>query len=72
MTEHSDKHLEEMVLVYLGDARYNMADSLMIGGTKLGMDIRLCAPKDLWPNEDARQGVSRVREGHRCAPHDHR
>jgi ornithine carbamoyltransferase len=52
MTEHSNKHLEEMVFCYLGDARFNMADSLMIGGTKLGMDVRLCAPKELWPNEE--------------------
>jgi len=51
MTEHSNKHLEDMVFCYLGDARFNMADSLMIGGTKLGMDVRLCAPKELWPNE---------------------
>jgi ornithine carbamoyltransferase len=29
-----------------------MGDSLMVGGTKLGMDVRLCGPKELWPDED--------------------
>ena len=52
MTEFSDKHLSEMSFCYLGDARFNMADSLMSGAAKLGMDVRLCSPKSLWPNED--------------------
>lgn len=49
MTEHSDKHLTEIGYCYLGDARNNMGNSLMVGGCKLGMDVRLCAPRDLWP-----------------------
>ena len=52
MTEHSDKHLSEIAYCYLGDARNNMGNSLMIGGCKLGMDVRLCAPEDLWPAEE--------------------
>jgi ornithine carbamoyltransferase len=36
-----------------------MGDSLLIGGSKLGMDVRLCAPKHLWPNEEL---VARCRE----------
>jgi len=52
MTEHSNKHLEEIAYCYMGDARNNMGNSLMVGGCKLGMDVRLCAPRDLWP-EDA-------------------
>jgi ornithine carbamoyltransferase len=52
MTEHSDKHLGEIAYCYLGDARNNMGNSLMVGGCKLGMDVRLCAPKDLWPADD--------------------
>ncbi len=52
MTEHSDKHLGEIAYCYLGDARNNMGNSLMIAGCKLGMDVRLCAPEQLWPNED--------------------
>jgi ornithine carbamoyltransferase len=49
MQEHSSKHLEEMSYCYLGDARNNVGNSLMVGGCKLGMDVRLCAPRDLWP-----------------------
>jgi ornithine carbamoyltransferase len=52
MTEHCDKHLREIAFCYLGDARNNMGNSLMVGGCKLGMDVRLCAPRDLWPADD--------------------
>lgn len=52
MTEHCDKHLNEISYCYLGDARNNMGNSLMVMGCKLGMDVRLCAPKKLWPNEE--------------------
>jgi ornithine carbamoyltransferase len=45
MTEHSDKHLHEIAYCYLGDARNNMGNSLMVGGCKLGMDVRLCVPE---------------------------
>jgi ornithine carbamoyltransferase len=51
MTEFSNKHLDEISFCYLGDARFNMANSLLVGGAKLGMDVRLCAPRALWPNE---------------------
>jgi ornithine carbamoyltransferase len=52
MMEHSDKPLTEIAYCYMGDARNNMGNSLMVGGCKLGMDVRLCAPRDLWPEED--------------------
>ena len=52
MTEHSDKHLSEISYCYLGDARNNMGNSLMVGGCKFGMDVRLCAPEHLWPGEE--------------------
>ena len=52
MTEHCEKHLREIAFCYLGDARNNMGNSLMVGGCKLGMDVRLCAPRDLWPADD--------------------
>jgi ornithine carbamoyltransferase len=52
MQEHSDKHLTEIAYCYLGDARNNMGNSLMVMGSKLGMDVRLCAPKALWPADD--------------------
>jgi ornithine carbamoyltransferase len=52
MSEHSDKHLRDISYCYLGDARNNMGNSLMVTGCKLGMDVRLCAPKHLWPHEE--------------------
>ena len=52
MTEHSAKPLTEIAYCYLGDARNNMGNSLMVGGVKFGMDVRLCAPKSLWPAAD--------------------
>src|SRR3954469_15165073 len=55
MREHSDKPLEEVAYCYLGDARFNMADSYLVGGAKLGMDVRICSPKKLWPSDEHRQ-----------------
>jgi ornithine carbamoyltransferase len=52
MMEHSDKPLEQIAYCYLGDARYNMGNSLMVIGCKLGMDVRICAPRSLWPKEE--------------------
>jgi ornithine carbamoyltransferase len=52
MMEHSYKNLPEIAYCYLGDARNNMGNSLMVGGCKLGMDVRLCAPKSLWPVQE--------------------
>lgn len=49
MSENSRKPLPEIAYCYLGDARNNMGNSLMVGGVKLGMDVRLCAPRSLWP-----------------------
>jgi ornithine carbamoyltransferase len=49
MKEHSTKPLAQIAYCYLGDARNNMGNSLMVGGCKLGMDVRLCAPENLWP-----------------------
>ena len=44
--------LKGIKLVYMGDARYNMGDSLMVGCAKLGMDFVACAPKKYFPNPD--------------------
>ena len=52
MTEHSYKDLPDIAFCYMGDARNNVGHSLMVGGVKLGMDVRLCAPKDNFPDED--------------------
>jgi ornithine carbamoyltransferase len=47
--EHVDKPLGEVAFCYLGDARFNMAGTYLIGGAKLGMDVRIAAPASLWP-----------------------
>ncbi|MFE0687199.1 ornithine carbamoyltransferase [Streptomyces sp. JH002] len=52
MTEHSDRPLEEIAYAYLGDARNNMGNSYLATGALLGMDVRIVAPRVLWP-EDA-------------------
>ncbi len=44
-------HLSGIKFVYLGDARNNMGNSLMIGCAKMGMHFYAAAPKDLWPNQ---------------------
>ena len=49
MIEHSDKPLNEMVFCYLGDARYNIGNSLMVGSAKMGIDFRIAAPKEYQP-----------------------
>jgi ornithine carbamoyltransferase len=50
--EHIPKPLHEVVFCYLGDARFNMADSYLVGGAKLGMDVRIASPKSLWPRDE--------------------
>ncbi|MGY4531462.1 ornithine carbamoyltransferase [Pseudomonas sp. TE3786] len=52
MREHSDKPLHDISYAYLGDARYNMGNSLLMIGAKLGMDVRIGAPKALWPSPE--------------------
>ena len=51
MIEHSDKPRGQIAYCYVGDARFNMGNSLMITGCLLGMDVRICAPKSLWPSQ---------------------
>ena len=50
--EHVPKPLDEVAFCYLGDARFNMADSYLIGAAKLGMDLRIASPKTLWPRQE--------------------
>jgi len=51
MREHSDKPLNRIVCAFLGDARNNMGNSLMIGAAKMGMDFRSVSPKELQPDQ---------------------
>ncbi len=52
MQEHSGKALNEISFCYLGDARNNMGNSLMVGAAKLGMDFRAAAPGPVQPSEE--------------------
>ncbi|SOB77099.1 ornithine carbamoyltransferase [Marinobacter sp. LV10R510-11A] len=62
MQEHVEKPLHQVAYAFLGDAANNMGDSLLIGGAKMGMDVRLCAPKVCWPHQsiqDEAQAIAR-------------
>jgi ornithine carbamoyltransferase len=52
MREHSDKPISEIKYAYVGDTRSNMGHSLMIVGCLMGMDVRVCGPKQLWPSHE--------------------
>ena len=59
MMEHSDKPLSQVKFAYLGDARNNMGNSLLVGAAKMGMDFRSVAPKSVQPNPEL---VAKARE----------
>lgn len=59
MQEHSDKPLSQVAFAYLGDARNNMGNSLMVGAAKMGMDFRSVAPKEFHPSDEL---VARCKE----------
>ncbi len=52
MREHCTKPLNQVSFAYLGDARNNMGNSLMVGAAKMGMDFRAVAPKECWPADE--------------------
>jgi ornithine carbamoyltransferase len=52
MEEHGDKPLGKTALAYLGDSRNNMGNSLLLGGARLGMDVRIAGPRSLWPDPE--------------------
>ena len=51
MTEHCDKPMHEIAYAFVGDGRNNVANSLLLVGAKLGMDVRIGAPRELWPDD---------------------
>lgn len=51
MREYTHKHLSDIQFCFLGDAENNVAHSLMVGAAKVGMSLRLGAPKTVWPDE---------------------
>jgi ornithine carbamoyltransferase len=52
MREHSDKPITAIKYAYVGDTRSNMGHSLMIVGCLMGMDVRICGPRKLWPADE--------------------
>lgn len=52
MKENCKKPLNQIAYTYVGDARYNMGNSLLVAGAKMGMDVRIGAPRAFWPNDD--------------------
>ena len=60
MQEQVEKPLHQVAFAFLGDAGNNMGDSLLIGGVKMGMDVRLCAPESLWPAQVIRDEAKAI------------
>ena len=52
MQEHSEKPLHQIAVAFLGDGRNNVANSLLVGAAKAGMDYRIVAPATLQPNTE--------------------
>lgn len=59
MREHSGKHDRDIAFAYLGDARNNVGNSLLVAGALMGMDVRIVAPRSLWNHDDV---VARAQE----------
>jgi ornithine carbamoyltransferase len=60
MMEHSPKPLNQIKFCYLGDARNNMGNSLMVGAAKMGMDFRAAAPKLCQPSKDLQKQCKEI------------
>lgn len=52
MLEHSDRPLNKLKLCYMGDAKNNVGNSLLVGSAKMGVDFRVAAPKDYFPDDE--------------------
>ncbi len=57
MQEHSGKSAGDISYTYLGDARSNMGNSLLVMGAIMGSDVRICAPESLWPSAEVREAA---------------
>lgn len=60
MREHSGRAFDEISYCYLGDARSNMGNSLLVMGAIMGSDVRIAAPRELWPSAEV-QAIARER-----------
>jgi ornithine carbamoyltransferase len=63
MEEHSSKPLHKIAFCYLGDARNNMGNSLLLAGARMGMDVRLAAPASLWPADPVVKRAKQLAKG---------
>jgi ornithine carbamoyltransferase len=62
MMEHANKPLNEVTFCYLGDARNNVGNSLMVGAAKMGMDFRAAAPKACQPIDELQKQCREIAE----------
>ena len=62
MREHCGKHDEDIAFAYLGDARNNVGNSLLVAGAMMGMDVRIVAPRSLWNHQDVIDQAQRIAE----------
>ena len=60
MMEHADRPLNEITFTYMGDAKNNMGNSLLVGAAKMGMDYRSIAPVELQPEKALRKEVEKI------------
>ena len=68
MRENSDKPLHRISFAFVGDGRNNVANSLLLVGAKLGMDVRIGAPRDLWPAPTTTSSCARASPTSRARP----
>jgi ornithine carbamoyltransferase len=58
MSEHAGgRPLDQVAYCFMGDGRFNMGRSLLVMGSIMGSDVRICAPKDLWPDKDVQDAA---------------
>ena len=67
MVEHSDKPRTQIAYAFLGDARNNMGNSLLVLGAMMGCDVRMVAPKANQPHDDV-QAIAKKWAEPRPAP----
>jgi len=62
MREHCPKHDEEIAFAYLGDARNNVGNSLLVSGAMMGMDVRMVGPTAQWNHDEVVDAAERITE----------
>jgi len=67
MREHAPKPWHDISYCFVGDGRSNMGNSLLIAGCLMGMDVRIAAPRSLWPNDEHLGHAQRLAEMHKAS-----